>query len=134
MLTSFLLNALPKTGLLGMAIASSLLLFGNQAEARRCETIAQGAGGNVQIRANPNYNFFNFIVDYPNGTNLDVIRRDGNWLEVSAPTRRFGSKYATGWVEESQTRRLCRSSDRYGDRYGDRYSRYPRRSQPIYHY
>ena len=134
MLTSFLLNALPKTSLIGMAIASSLLLFGNQAEARRCETIAQGAGGNVQIRANPNYNFFNFIVDYPNGTNLDVIRQDGNWLEVSAPTRRFGSKYATGWVEQSQTRRLCRSSDRYGDRYGDRYSRYPRRSRPIYHY
>ena len=102
MLTSFLLNALPRTSLLGMAIASSLLLFGNEAAARRCETIAEGTGGNIQIRANPNYDFLNFVADYPNGTNLDVIRKDGNWLEIYAPTRKFGSKYATGWVETSQ--------------------------------
>lgn len=130
MFNSFLI----KTSLLGVAIASSLFSFTNHAEARRCETITQAAGGNIQLRANPNYNFFNFVVDYPNGTNLDVIRRDGNWLEVYAPTRRFGSKYATGWVEESQTRKLCPISNRHRDRYGDRYFRYPQRSQPIYHY
>lgn len=122
-----LLTALPKTSLIGMAIAtsiSSFFSFTKIAEARRCRTIANDWDGTVDVRSQPNYNIFNLIATFPNGTQLDIIGERNGWLEIYASDNRLGPNYQTGWVDQKQTRRICAIDHR------PRYSRYLERPQP----
>lgn len=116
--------SLKKTSLIGVAIATSILgffSFANTAEARRCRIIANDWDGTVDVRSQPNYNIFNLIATFPNGTQLDVIDERNGWLEIYAPDNRLGPNYQTGWVDRKQTRRICAID------YRPRYPKYPER-------
>ncbi len=96
-----------KTSLIGIALAVPFLSFTPIAHANRCHAIAQHWDGSVDVRSQPERNIFNLITTIPNGTQLDVIGRSGDWLEIYIPDYRFSTHYQTGWVRERATRRIC---------------------------
>lgn len=98
---------LAKTSLIGFTLALPLLSFTSIAQANHCRTIAHDWDGSVALRSQPQRNIFNQITSIPNGIQLEVIGRHNNWLEVYAPSDRFGTNYRTGWVAEKETRHIC---------------------------
>ncbi len=55
--------------------------------------------GYVDVRSAPRNRFNNLRTTVPNGTELEVIGEQGDWLEIYSPE--------PGWVAQSQTRRIC---------------------------
>ena len=100
-----------KTSLIGIALAIPMLSFTPIAQASRCWAIAQDWDGSVALRSQPQRNILNQITSIPNGTRLEVLGRHNDWLEVYAPSDRFGTNYRTGWVAEKETRRTCAGND-----------------------
>ncbi|MBW4457821.1 MAG: SH3 domain-containing protein [Nostoc indistinguendum CM1-VF10] len=119
-------------GLTITAIAISLLAsYSPMAQARFCRTIAKDRDGYVDVRSSPKVRFNNINTMLPNGTVLDVIGQQDNWLEIYTPDNKLGPNYETGWVAAEQSRRIC---SRYGrpHRYNQNYDDYrdyePRRN------
>ncbi|GAB4179511.1 MAG: hypothetical protein Fur006_12830 [Coleofasciculaceae cyanobacterium] len=100
-----------KTSLIGI-VAVPMLSFTSIAQASGCWAIAQDWDGSVALRSQPRRNILNQIASIPNGTQLEVLGRHNDWLEVYAPNDRFGTNYRTGWVAQKETRRICSRDDR----------------------
>jgi hypothetical protein len=87
-------------GTAAMLIATSVLTSSPQmAIAGSCRTVAQHWDGYVDVRSAPRNRFNNLRTTVPNGTELEVIGEQGDWLEIYSPE--------PGWVAQSQTRRIC---------------------------
>lgn len=90
-------------GIIAIPICSSAAI----AQASGCWAIAQDWDGSVALRSQPRRDILNQIASIPNGTQLEVIGRHNNWLEVYAPSDRFGTHYRTGWVAAKETHHTC---------------------------
>jgi hypothetical protein len=74
------------------------------AQANSCRTVAQDWDGYIDVRSAPRNRFNNLKTMLPNGTELEVIGQQGEWLEIYSPE--------PGWVVKSQTRRICSRDSR----------------------
>jgi hypothetical protein len=123
--TEFTCQALTITAIAASVLAS----FMPMAQARSCRTIAKDWDGFVDVRSSPQVRFNNINTMLSNGTVLDVIGQQSNWLEVYTPDNKLGPNYETGWIAVEQTRRICSRdgrSRRYNRDYDD-YRDYDRR-------
>lgn len=103
--SSSLTKFLAGTGLSAITLATPVLTSSTQmAIASSCRTVAQDWDGYVDVRSAPQNRFNNLKTMLANGTELEVIGQQGDWLEIYDPE--------PGWVAKSQTRRICSRDDR----------------------